>query len=427
MSGWYPGAVRRPMNKATKYGKRARTTAIILHVDAGNSRDLLGWWNNPGSGANGSNFHVALDGTVFQYADADYVTWTSGAVSQRSVGIETQGFGEGKWTEAQLNALADLCRWLCARYGIPVRLMTSSATSQNGIGWHAQGVPANASQKARGVSQTGGQLWSSAVGKPCPGRDRVPQVPTVVSRIGGGGSSTPTPTPGPTPVQKRPASAEQLYMLEVLGFSGTLNYQENRNLHPDGDMGPLTSTALQKEYDVSLKQILDQIKESALSEGRVRQLIREELKSARGNNPDGTPRPKTFMDELADVAIKLARLDLRYMLFETRDGRKAVQNLLTDTWSVIPDEDTLRRFLDVKRYQGFTVADAAWGGVRNWSFVRGIDGATVENVLAMGREVSWSELEKEATTLPAPEETGPVVDPVAEGNAAKVTGGTSAL
>lgn len=196
----YPGAVyRRPPNMTTS-GKRARTDGVILHVDAGDVRDLYGWWNNPGNGGNGSHFQVAKDGTVFQYADTDLVVWTSRVGSRRTVGIETQGKAAGEWTPAQLAALEALVGWLCDTYSIPKRAMRSS--SDVGIGWHRLGVP-----KSRGasVSRTGGELWAGDHTKVCPGPDREAQIPALIKRIadqavgvlkpGTSGSITPTPTP----------------------------------------------------------------------------------------------------------------------------------------------------------------------------------------------------------------------------------------
>jgi len=64
--------------------------------------------------------------------------------------------------------------------------MGSSAASERGVGWHALGVPASRSQRAAGVSQTGGELWSGAPGKVCPGTERVPQIPGIVELARGG-------------------------------------------------------------------------------------------------------------------------------------------------------------------------------------------------------------------------------------------------
>ena len=188
----YPGSVYKRPPGMTVGAKRKKTDAAILHIDAGGVRDLYGWWNNPDSGANGSHFQVAYDGTVVQYADTDFIVYTSGSGSQRSVGIETQGKAAGEWTPAQRTAIVNLLAWLCKIYNLPVRQMTSSKKSERGIGYHLLGVPANAAQKAAKVSQTGGELWSSSVGKVCPGPDRVKQIPSIVNQVATG---TPNPTP----------------------------------------------------------------------------------------------------------------------------------------------------------------------------------------------------------------------------------------
>ena len=73
-----------------------------------------------------------------------------------------------------------------AHYRYPLRLMSSSKASERGVGWHALGVPATRTQNAAGISQTGGERWSGAVGKICPGPARVRQIPSIVSRAGRG-------------------------------------------------------------------------------------------------------------------------------------------------------------------------------------------------------------------------------------------------
>lgn len=179
----YPDAVWRPPPGMYVGPVRQKTDLVIWHVDAGNANSLYGWWNQAGSGQNGSHFFVKTDGTVEQYAPIDRITWTSGNGSIRSVGIETQGYAAGEWTPAQRAALIKLTRWLCKTLGVPMVMAPNSKLTSRGIAWHRQGVPATQAQKAAKVSQTGGELWSSSVGKVCPGPDREKQIPHMVGEI----------------------------------------------------------------------------------------------------------------------------------------------------------------------------------------------------------------------------------------------------
>src|SRR5690606_3315725 len=153
----------------------------ILHVAVSESSSLRGWFNDPRSGAS-SHLYVRRDGTLEQYVDMRYTAWTSGSGSATTIGVETQGMGSGKWTPQQVEALAQIVAWAHREFGVPLRVMSSSTASERGVGYHALGVPATSDQNARGVSKTGGQLWSKAVGKTCPGPERIKQVPEIVAR-----------------------------------------------------------------------------------------------------------------------------------------------------------------------------------------------------------------------------------------------------
>lgn len=257
---WLAYAVKRPVRNFTN-SRRARTDGVVLHVSAGpNASSLFGWFNNPKSSAS-SHFHVAYDGTIEQYVDTDLTAWAQVRGDSHLLSIETQGAATGEWTEAQLASLARLLKDLSAMYGFPLSLMGSSRRGERGVGYHLQGVPANKSQKARGVSQTGGELWSGAVGKVCPGPDRVRQIPALIARAAGGTVTAPTPMVTDksvgcvdtnvvpvAEVQRRLASMG-LYDRVVDGIDGdytrqaVLAYQQRQGYHPnllaDGYWGQL--------------------------------------------------------------------------------------------------------------------------------------------------------------------------------------------
>lgn len=178
---WYPKANKRPININYTMTKTAKN-AVLLHSSASDGlSSLYSFFNNPSTQAS-SHFHVDFSGNVEQYIDTDHVSWANRDGNSRSVTIETQGSGEGPWTQAQMNAMAKLIRWICATHRIPLRIMENSHTSTSGVGWHRIGIDGNfpSSGLLRGRNaRGGGEVWSG-FGKTCPGDDRILQVPRLI-------------------------------------------------------------------------------------------------------------------------------------------------------------------------------------------------------------------------------------------------------
>lgn len=261
-------------------GTLARHDAILLHTDAGNAKSLFGWFSNPKANAS-CHFFVRKDGGVEQYADTTRVTFTSREGSYRSIGVETQGFGNEPWTDKQAEAIAQLLAWCHKTHGIPLRVMASSRAGEKGVGWHRLGIDGNfpampnilAGRKQRG----GGQLWSGSRGKVCPGDDRIRQVPGIVARakqLAGAPAEPSKPsTGGSAPsagngkvlslgstgaaVKALQAGMKRIFptyagKLATDGSYGPATlaavkeFQRRVDLDPDGVAGPLTRAALAK-------------------------------------------------------------------------------------------------------------------------------------------------------------------------------------
>lgn len=167
----YPGAVWMPIT-ANYGGPRARTRAVVLHVDAGGASSLHGWFSNPAALAS-SHFYVTYSGRVEQYLDTSLTAWTQRTGNASCIGIETQGLGEGAWTENQLASLARLLRWLCQYYSIPVQDMRTSRPNAVGVGMHRYGIDP--------WRVADGEVWGGN-GKVCPGEQRVAQFPGLLQR-----------------------------------------------------------------------------------------------------------------------------------------------------------------------------------------------------------------------------------------------------
>lgn len=183
-----PGARWRPIQR-NYTGRRTTKTRVILHTTASASATSMhGWFSNPNAGAS-SHFHIDNAGNIEQYIDTDYISWANRDGNSDSVTIETQGAGHEPWTNAQIVAIVQIIQWArTVHKGIPLRQMTSSHPSQKGIGWHRLGVNGNFPRSGilRGRQQRGGgELWSAARGKVCPGDKRIQQIPGIIRQSNG--------------------------------------------------------------------------------------------------------------------------------------------------------------------------------------------------------------------------------------------------
>lgn len=185
MSAVYPGAKWRPIGVNFTDRKRSRTDFIAIHSSASEASSLYGWFTNPRAGAS-SHLHLPYDGLkgLEQYIDLDKISWATGEGNGRSVSIEVAGVPSSKpnepFTDAQVDGLVEIVAFLARRYSIPLVAMKSSAAGERGVGWHRLGVDGNfpslpsplAGRRQRG----GGERWSSARGKVCPGDARIEQI-----------------------------------------------------------------------------------------------------------------------------------------------------------------------------------------------------------------------------------------------------------
>jgi len=160
----YPGARYRPIAPGTN-DPPIIVIGAILHVDAGNSKSLFGYFNGPSGGIE-SHFHVPKDQQVEQYRDTGYEadanlkanSFIKDGKRYGYISIETQGFGAGEWTPRQLDEIKKLLLWLSKTHGFP--LVRCPAHMSPGVGYHVMfGAPGP---------------WTP-VAKDCPGRERVKQ------------------------------------------------------------------------------------------------------------------------------------------------------------------------------------------------------------------------------------------------------------
>lgn len=172
----YPAAVHRLIPPGSSDPKITPRIAI-LHVDAGNADSLYGFFLERSGGIE-SHFHVKRDGTVEQYRDTAYQADANYQANDFAISIETQGYGDGVWTGAQIAAIKKLLMWCQATHGIPLK--KCAEWTGTGVGYHSQ-FP----------------QWSPVV-KSCPGPRRILQFnATLVNWMAKENRPKPVPPPKP--------------------------------------------------------------------------------------------------------------------------------------------------------------------------------------------------------------------------------------
>lgn len=184
---WMPGATRKEISKHRTPLTNKR--GFCLHVAVSEASSLYGFFSGA---AVCSHFYIRKDGTIEQYVSTAYRAPANLDGNSSLISVETQG-GVTKadsepWTAAQAESLAKIAAWLNKTHGIPLQLMPNSRPEHRGICYHRQGVDP--------YRVSGGQRWSNAYGKICPGQGKINQIPGIITRakqIAGGDVPPPPP------------------------------------------------------------------------------------------------------------------------------------------------------------------------------------------------------------------------------------------
>lgn len=192
------GSIATRMSAYRRYG---------LHTAVSSAESLFNFFNQPGRAT--SHFYVSASGRVYQYIDTAYRSTAHLQGNHDTVTVETQDMGGPfppwntntgnvpAWTAAQIEALARLGAWLHKTHGIRIQMCPNSRPGSMGFAWHRQGIDGNFPSGLLSGRVSGGELWSNARGKVCPGDRRIRQVEAIVKRAKAlaGGSTTPPPPP----------------------------------------------------------------------------------------------------------------------------------------------------------------------------------------------------------------------------------------
>lgn len=166
---WYTKATKREIRPGST-DPAIKPIGVILHVDAGNASSLYSYFNGPSGGIE-SHFFIRKDGVVEQYrdtgyeADANYKanSFVEGGVRKGYISVETQGYEEGEWTAAQIQAIKELLLWANKTHSIPLK--KCATPTDPGVGYHTLfGAPS---------------AWTP-FSKSCPGPDRKRQFADVL-------------------------------------------------------------------------------------------------------------------------------------------------------------------------------------------------------------------------------------------------------
>lgn len=180
-----PSIVHRLLPNASRT-RMAQYDIICLHTMVGSLDGTDGYFRRL---TNGVNSHFGTDGfgKIYQWVDTAFRSGANMNGNHRVISIENADIGAPfpKWntndggavpafTDAQMNAIAQIIAWACREHNIPCELIPDAKPGRRGIGFHRQGVP--------GYAVAGAEMWSSARGKVCPGNRRIAQIPEIIRR-----------------------------------------------------------------------------------------------------------------------------------------------------------------------------------------------------------------------------------------------------
>lgn len=196
---WMPGAIKRPVSWAQRLPRGGVTpNKFLVHITAGNADAKATGDYFERSRVACSTFCTDKDGTIYQFQP---ISARSGADYGSKCTLSNENVGtRGPLTDAQVTANARILAWLHDEHGINLRIIDTSATSENGLGSHRFGIngnfPTSGIQRGRLQRRPLGEKWSGAFGKTCPTDEVQDQLDDILAEAKG--EKEPAKPKGPT-------------------------------------------------------------------------------------------------------------------------------------------------------------------------------------------------------------------------------------
>lgn len=193
------GVAQNLISLPADYPRMQRYDVICVHT-------IVGYW----AGGTAAHFTTDYKGVARQHRDTKFQSAANLNGNHRVIAIENEdhGLAYGSWntsdghsvpafTDAQCEGLAQLIAKIAKVHNIPIQLVPDSKSTSRGIAYHRQGIDSanNFAGYAYKGRVAGGELWSKATGKVCPGDRRITQLINVIipraKEIAGGGDDLP--------------------------------------------------------------------------------------------------------------------------------------------------------------------------------------------------------------------------------------------
>mgnify|MGYP001572804202 CR=1 FL=1 len=102
-------------------GRRMDIDTVVIHVTQGDGAgSAIQWFQNPAAGVS-AHYTVDLDGKVYQSVRESDTAFAAPNFNSRGVHIEHAGWVDRTvFTDAQLETSAELAKYLCEKYSIPI-------------------------------------------------------------------------------------------------------------------------------------------------------------------------------------------------------------------------------------------------------------------------------------------------------------------
>lgn len=142
--------------------------------------------------AHAAHFSTHADGQIDQSRDTRWRSAANLHGNPRVLSIENEDHGPafGKWsgsdvpplTDEQVEANARILAWAHETHGVPLQLCPDSRPGSRGLAYHRQGIDGSFGSYDFPGRVEGGEVWTTAYGKVCPGDARIAQLPAILRR-----------------------------------------------------------------------------------------------------------------------------------------------------------------------------------------------------------------------------------------------------